>query len=89
MEEPNQSQIIMKANFITHAAKCVTVCFGIEIEISNDCSCVRYRASNYLPSKGGTEYGRVSRWQEIKFSGERPYFIYHGRREFLDDYMRV
>ncbi len=79
----------MKANFTPHAVKCETVYFGIEIEVSNDGSCVRYRASNYAPSKGGTEYGRVSRWQEIKYSGERPYFIYHGRREFLDDYMRV
>ena len=79
----------MKAKFTTHAAKSTSVYFGIEIEISKDCSCVRYRASNYAPSKGGTEYGCVSRWQEIKFSRERPYFIYHGRREFLDDYMRV
>lgn len=89
MEEPNQSKIIMKANFTPCAAKCVTVYFGIEIEISRDCSCVRYRASNYMPSNGGTEYGRVSRWQEIRYSGDRPYFIYHGRREFLDDYMCV
>lgn len=79
----------MKARFTTHAAKCTSVFFAIEIEISNDGSCVRYRKSNYAPTKGGTEYGRVSRWQEIKYYGERAYFIFHGRREYLDGYMRV
>lgn len=79
----------MKTNFTPHAFKSVTVYFGIEIELSKDCSCVRYRDGNYVPSKGGIDYRRVSRWMEIRFSGERPYFIHHGRREFLDGYMRV
>lgn len=80
----------MKAKFVIHAVNCFTVWskhLAIEIEISKDGSCVRYRDSYYL--KGEDGYGRVSRWQKIRSNGKRSYFIHHGRREFMNNYTRV
>lgn len=79
----------MKARFTTHAAKSVTVYFGIEIEVSHDGTRVRYRSSNYAPVKEANRYSRVSRWQEIKCDGDRAYFIFHGRKEYLDEYTKI
>lgn len=79
----------MKARFITHAAKAVSVFFGIEIELSDDGSGVRYRRANYAPSTPGIEYSRVSRWQQVKYECDRPYFICNGSREYLDEYTKV
>ena len=79
----------MKVNFTTHAVKFISVYFGIEIEISRDYCGVRYRASNYAPTKETNQYGRVSRWQEIKYDGDRPFFVFRGGKEYLDEYMKV
>lgn len=79
----------MKANFKPHAFKSTSVYDGIEIEVSNDGSCIRYRYGFYSIASRTMIYGRVSRWQEVRYRGNRPYFIYHGRREFLDEYPRV
>lgn len=79
----------MKAQFTIHAAKSITIYFGIEIEISRDGSSVRYRKANYIPADEKNKYGHVSHWQDIKYDNERPYFIYHGGREYLDEYMKV
>ena len=67
-------------NFIPMAAKCICNYGGVEIEISNNVEMIRYR---WFGEK-------VSRWQQIKYTIKgNPYFTINGKREYLDDYMRI
>ena len=60
-----------------------TICnfFGIEIEVSNCGSTVRYRIG---------ENGAVSKWKEIHFTKNgKPYFNCNKTRYYLNEFMKI
>ena len=62
------------------AYKTISNSFGIEIEVSNCGSMVRYRIG---------ENGAVSDWKEIHFTKSgRPYFNRNKTRYYLDEFMK-
>ena len=69
----------MKNLFTSHGYLTLSNHGGLEIEINNSGDAARL-----------SYYGKVSRWQEIKynFSGS-PYVTYYGRRWQLDQFMRA
>jgi len=70
----------VKDAFKPMAYKTLTNSFGIEIEVSNCGSMVRYRFG---------ENGAVSEWREIHFTKSgRPYFNCNKTRYYLDEFMK-
>lgn len=71
----------VKDAFKPMAYKTLTNSFGIEIEVSNCGSMVRYRIG---------ENGTVSEWKEIHFTKSgRPYFNCNKTRYYLDEFMKI
>jgi len=70
----------VKDAFKPMAYKTLTNSFGMEIEVSNCGSMVRYRVG---------EKGAVSEWKEIHFTKSgRPYFNCNKTRYYLDEFMK-
>lgn len=70
----------VKDAFKPMAYKTLTNSFGMEIEVSNCGSMVRYRVG---------EKGAVSEWKEIHFTkSSRPYFNCNKTRYYLDEFMK-
>lgn len=61
----------------------------IRVEVSADGSMVRYQFSFYSTTRQDEVYRRASHWQAIKYSSKGLYFIYHGRREYFDNYLKI
>ena len=71
----------VKDAFKPMAYKTLTNSFGMEIEVSNCGSMVRYRVG---------EKGAVSEWKEIHFTKSgRPYFNCNKTRYYLDEFMKI
>lgn len=69
------------------AYKTTCNCGGIEIAVNDTGEAVAWCERWGL---GDTEHSRLCRdWQEIKFTAKgRGYFFIHGRKEYIDTFMR-
>lgn len=78
--------------FITQAALATSAFYGIEIMLSDDCEAVHHRNAYYgneqptysKISTSAIKYG-TPEWSEE----DEPYFMRHGRREYLSNYMKI
>ena len=67
-------------NFVPMAAKCVCNWGGIEIMLNNAGDSVIYRYFGKL----------AKRWQEVKYTTTgRAFFTINGRRQYMEDYLRI
>ena len=79
-------------DFITQAAQGTSYFDGIEIMLSDDQDYIHHRHFYYDGDKKITHRIATS---EIRYSkpewsdGQEPYFMRHGRREYLSNYMRI
>lgn len=65
---------------------------GIQIQVSEDGSSVRARYSFYSALDNQTHESEPTDWTEIEYEDTeeaKPYFVFAGRKQYLDDYPRI
>ena len=78
--------------FITQAALATSAFDGIEIMLSEDQDYIHHRHFYY---DGDIKIDHRIATSEIKYAkpewsdSQEPYFMWHGRREYLSNYMRI
>ncbi|MFA6769430.1 MAG: hypothetical protein WCR86_13540 [Parabacteroides sp.] len=80
--------------FIAHAALGTSYFDGIEIMINDNDNDVIYHRHFYYDSDGKKMTSRIAmseiRYAKPEWSDEQePYFVRHGRREYLSNYMSI
>ena len=65
---------------------------GIQIQVSEDGSAVRARYSFYSALDNQTHESESTDWIEIEYEDTeeaKPYFVFAGGKQYLDDYPRI